>query len=101
MTVGKFDRDLFLQAKKAKGSARRALMGRLVIENRPLTKILVAQLLGIGKPRPGVRSKLRVPGKDALDWEDAMAAGDIGMWKTLENLDLDLGSFSGYALQKI
>lgn len=115
MAIGVFDPELFARMRKAKGETLRLLLGRLLIENEPLTKKLVAQLLGRSRREarragerpervarcPGTEADGRIPGADLLDWEDALQNGRIGMAKAFESLDLEKGKLSYHALRKI
>lgn len=109
--IGKFDPELYARMRAASGTLRRLLLNRLVIENEPLVKILVGQILGRAERktgqtpgRPGSSRRRfggRLLGAEDLDWDDAMQAGRMGMAKALENLDLEKGKLSGYARTKI
>jgi hypothetical protein len=89
VTVGQFDYDLFLRFKAETDPAkRRRLHHDLVVQNDPLTKVLVAQMCGRGENRPGRRQKFkREPYVEQLTEEEQIAAGRIGMAKAIERFD--------------
>ena len=87
----------------AKTEQRRALEGRLVEDNGPLVKILVAQYRGEDNtpPRRGFTKARREPGVEHLSWEEAFACGQTGLVKALRGLNLKKGGFTKYTAWKI
>jgi hypothetical protein len=106
MTIGQWDAGLFIDFHKSKGERRRLLADRLIQQNEPLIKILVAQLLGIDRDqtkRRGLKVRSsRVYNREMLtDWDEALNAGRLGFYKALEAFDPSRGKISGYARNKI
>lgn len=104
--IGRFNPELFERFRTMpEGIVRRALHSRLIVENEPLVKVLVAQLLGretAVRRRPGKRTNLGgLKAPELIDWDDAMQAGRIGMGKALAKFDPARGKLSLYALHKI
>jgi hypothetical protein len=86
------------------GALRRRLMGELIRINTPLIKELVSQVQGKAPParlRGRVRPGMRLVGAKDIEWDIALNCGRMACSKALENLDLSLGSFSGYLVKKI
>lgn len=103
--IGTWDADLFARFRaEPNPKIRRALEGRLIVQNEPLIKRLVSQLTN---REPGGRRFRFLAGAERIPWDEAMQAGRFGFAKALEQYDIEKavgkakGKISGYAAQKI
>ena len=84
----------------------RFLLNQLLIVNMPLVKKLVAQISGTqehaGAPRGfSFAGKIKVRGAEAVDWDDLMQAGRVGMAEALDRLDPAKGKIATIAYWRI
>ena len=88
MTVGAFDPELFARYRKARAGSplRSALENRLVIENTPLVKTLVDQMLGRGEVKRRGKFGSQRQAFAAIDWDEAMQAGRIALMKAMQGV---------------
>jgi hypothetical protein len=90
--IGTWDQDLFVAWRRATGEAKRRLMGRLIVQNEPLIKLLTGQLRGddgpdTGRRRRKVRNAMRAIGSEDLDWEEALNIGRIAFAAAMATYD--------------
>lgn len=89
--IGVWDPELFSAYRAAPdGYRKKALANQLYIENEPLVKTLVAQMLGKGEPKgrhiPAELRRLN-RAENVESWEDGMGAATIGFAKALRDFD--------------
>ena len=103
MTVGAFDPELFARYRKARAGSplRSALENRLVIENTPLVKTLVDQMLGRGEVKRRGKFGSQRQAFAAIDWDEAMQAGRIALMKALQGFDPSKSKLSSYLVWKV
>jgi hypothetical protein len=101
--TGAFDKGLFAEYAAATGAEKRRLEGRLLLDNEPLVKKLVAQFRGEDKepPRRGFSKAKRLPGIEHVEWEECLAAGMTALLKALRKLDLAKGGLTMLTRWKI
>lgn len=104
MTIGIWDPTLFAAYRAAPdGPRKRAMENRLYLENEPLVKTLVAQMLGTGKPGRHIPAALRrIHRAEVVEsWEDAMGVAGVAFAKFLRDYDPASGKISFFLGMKI
>ena len=90
--TGAWDVEMFFAYRAAKGPRKSLIGSRIILDNTPLLKLLLEQLTGRYKGRPGQRlpPAARMGGRagfDKIPWDDAMQAGRIALMKAMESYD--------------
>lgn len=103
VTVGVFDEALHAEYKALPPGLRKSRIGsRLVLENEPLIKTLVAQITGRAEPTTRRKSlAARIGGRggfEDIEPEDAMQLGRVAFLHALDGFDPRKGRLAGYVV---
>lgn len=106
MTIGVWDPETFAAYRAAPDGPRKTfLANRLYVENEPLVKTLVAQMLGQGQRKGSHRipAALRRENRAELveSWEDAMGIAGVAFAKALRDYDPAKGKIAFFLGMKI